>query len=184
MPPGDDDARYEEILRRIAAKKQEEALAPIRAMLAAVLDGLNAAGFLVKAGRKAAGRAVFGPETFQGVLAGDSGAGWLWLAVAIWHKPQGYGQVETLGLLGIWALQKADGAGVLLGEKSLPYKAAVFNPESYHHHIRRRFDLFYDGDASPPVDDGIRYTTAYTAARRLTIRAEIQAALDEWAARQ
>jgi hypothetical protein len=182
MPPTDDDARYEDILRRIAARKQEEALAPVRAMLVSVLDGLNAAGSLVKAGRQAAGRAVFGPATFQGALTGAAGTRWLWLAAALWHKPQGYGQVETLGLLGIWALQTAAGTDVLVGEKTLTYNAGIFNPESYYYHIRQRFDVYYDGDASPPGPDGLRYITSYTGLHRLTIRAEIQAALNTWAA--
>ncbi|MCB9454014.1 MAG: hypothetical protein H6672_21480 [Anaerolineaceae bacterium] len=181
MPPSDDDTRYEAILRKIAAKKQEEALAPARALLVAVLDGLNAAGFLTKIGRQVVGHSVYGPATFQGVLPGDSGVGQLWLAAIIWHKPQGYGQVETLGLLGIWALTTADGIEVRVGEKMLPFSAPVFNAESYYHHIRRRFDLYYDGDASPPGEAGTLYATAYTGVRRLTIRAEIQAALRAWA---
>ncbi|MBZ0278370.1 MAG: hypothetical protein K8I60_19645 [Anaerolineae bacterium] len=176
----DDDARYQEILRRIAAQKQQQALAPTRALLTSTLDSLNAASLLTEVRRKAIALSVCGPATFQGTQPDDSGTARLWLASAIWHKPAGYGGYQTLGLIGIWALQNAEGLEILLGEKALTYNSPIFNPESYYYHIRRRFDLYYEGDARPPESDGIRYRTPYAAERRLTIRAELAAALRTW----
>jgi hypothetical protein len=92
---------------------------------------------------------------------------------------------------------------VVVSTRYLRYSAPVFNPESYYHHIRHKFDLFYEGDASPPetafknesanlvgdalrpsptpASDSILFQAVYDPAQRLEQRGEIERAVREWA---
>jgi hypothetical protein len=176
MKKPSDDSRYEAILRRIEQKKREQASAPRQDDLAAILDGVNAVGFLEDI-KKAKLEPIicYGPKSFRGHTPAP------WVGVVLWYKPRGYYYYETLTLLGLWAYEEASESRLVLGMKTLRFSAPIFNPESYYHHIRRGFDIYYPGDASPP-SNGLRlYTVHYEPSRRLEIRAEIQRELARWA---
>jgi hypothetical protein len=140
------DSRYAEILRRLEQKRRQQASLPGQNRLAGVLDALNTVGFLEQIKRRPpAGTNAYGPKVFSGSTGNSE-----WAGVVLWHKPKGYYHYETLGLLGIWAIEEHHNTRVTVGEKALAFHAPVFNPESYYHHIKRRFDLYYPQDAGPP----------------------------------
>lgn len=170
------DSRYDDILRRIRQRQQDEAHAPQQQALGSVLDDLNALGCLEDLQRRHHRQVVcYGPGTFRGF------APQVWVGAVLWYRRRGYYDYHTLRLLGIWALS-GDPALVILGGKTLTFSAPAFNPESYHFHIRRGFDVYYRGDASPPPEHDQRLAVAYDPARRLDIRRQLEAALAEWEA--
>lgn len=170
--PSRNDRRYEQITRSFAQRRAEEARAPTQNALSAALDGLNAFGFLedLQAIRDPR-RLCYGPKAVTGAN---------WAGVVIWRRPRGYYAYRTLTLLGIWATLDGARIGLRAGEKTLTFNGPYFNVESYNMHIQTRFDLHYDGDASPPPEEGCLYTAPYDPTRRLAIRRAIQTALDEW----
>ncbi|MEZ4671894.1 MAG: hypothetical protein R3E39_28655 [Anaerolineae bacterium] len=191
MSADDPERRYQDILRRIEQHKQQQASAPKQSVLAAVLDSLNAAGLLSAIKRRPpAGLSAYGPKSFTGLVATlesllavdeqDSLGPFHWTGVVLWHKPKGYHHYQTMGLLGIWARETQSGIAVLVGEKALTFNAPVFNPESYYHHIKRRFDLFYEGDASPPDAAHTLLDVRYDPADRLAQREALEATLRRW----
>jgi hypothetical protein len=188
------DSRYDEILRRIQQRKAEEANKPKQDALAAVLDGVNALGVLeaVKK-RPPAGLTVFGPRAFRKAIHIDLSAAAKqtaaspddgpWLGTVIWHKPKGYGHYDVLGLLGIWAVQNGEAIHLIVGTRQLAFSAPVFNPESYHNHLRRGFSLYYAGEPSPPEDDtgdSILLRASYDITERLALREAVEAAVKAW----
>lgn len=185
----DRDSRYAAIMRRLEQRKQQETSAPIQSLLSSVLDTLNAAGMLAAIKRRPPKRfSAYGPKTFTGSLAvSGEGIPEQWAASVIWHKPRGYAAYQTLGLLGIWALGHGSEVRVLVGEKTLPFNAPIFNPESYYHHIKRKFNLHYAGDASPPLSDktgSILFDAQYDETERLETRKAIEAVLRQWVLRE
>ena len=181
----DNNARYDDILRRIAARKAQESPPDESAQmdmpdLADSLDGLNAWGFLDDLTERELKRVqCFGPEVFKAPLLRRD-----WLGVVIWYKLRGYYHYETLWLLGIWALRDGDTITITVGTKALTFNAPAYNPESYYFHLKKRFDIYYDGDASPPPESDRRFSAVYDAARRLELRDPLQNALAAWAAEQ
>ena len=183
MPDNEDrDARYAEILRKIAQRKQQATSAPILSILSTALDALNAAGLLAAIKRRPPkGLSAYGPKTFTGSLPAAGGIAEQWVSSVMWYKPKGYQYYETLDLLGIWALGSGRTARIIIGEKRLMFNAPVFNPESYYHHIKRKFDLHYAGNASPPVEAGnLLYVATYDESQRLTARSTLESTLRNW----
>ena len=188
--PADDDraARYAEILKRIEQRKQQQSNAPIQSLLSAALDALNAAGLLTAIKRRPpANMSAYGPKTFSGSVVmleiGDTTIPDQWVGSVMWHKPKGYSYYRTLRLLGIWALGNGSSARIVIGEKRLTFSAPVFNPESYYHHIKRKFDIFYAGNVSPPLDEkegGLLYDALYDESQRLKTRAALESVLRAW----
>lgn len=169
------DDRYEEIMRRLHKRQQEAASGPHQDVLIAVLDELNAFGFLEDYHwRHRPGIVCFGPKSFRGL--GPP----IWVGAALWYKSSNYYEHQTLGLLGIWAISGAP-VTVALGLKQLQFSAPYYNPEAVYHSLKRGFETYYTGDASPPPESAWRYHTAYDPARRLGIRRELEAALETWA---
>jgi hypothetical protein len=167
------ESRYDAILRRLQQRKLEQATAHD---LVAILDGVNAFGFL-EAIKQAPLAQIncYGPKSFRGYIPAP------WVGVVIWCKPRGYYHYQTLTLLGLWAYETAGAPTLTLGMKTLEYSAPIFTPESYHYHIKQRFDLHYDGDASPPERAG-QYTVQFDPSKRLEIRRAIERELAAWAA--
>ncbi|MBL8154039.1 MAG: hypothetical protein JNM70_07635 [Anaerolineae bacterium] len=175
--PDSNDERYAEILRRIQERRAQTASAPVQSLLAAALNDLNAAGFLENLRRRPpAGQNVYGPRTAQA----RAGAAPQWLASILWHKPKGYYHYQTLGLLGIWAVDLGETVQIIVGRRLLAFNAPVFNPESYYHHLRRRYDLHYPDDSAPPDETRRLLTAIYQADERLALRGQIEAALRGW----
>ena len=173
-------------MKRIELKKQEQSAAPVQSLLAIALDGLNAAGLLTSIKRKPPpDMSAYGPKTFNGSVTlpkfGDTTIPEQWVGSVMWHKPKGYGYYRTLRLLGIWALGKGNTTRIVIGEKRLIFSAPIFNPESYYHHIKRKFDIFYDGNASPPLHEGgLLYDAQYNEADRLATRSTLRSVLRAW----
>lgn len=170
------DRRYEDILRCIEARRRAAEAAPQLTALTAALDAVNALGFLEDLQRARLHHVhVYGPRAFTGQQPA------LWAGAAVWYKRRGYYDYRTLYLLGVWAApDEAGGIRLSLGVKTLAFSAPAFNPESYYHHLRRRFDVYYAGDASPAPDETLRWSAVYDPAQRLAQRAALQAALDAW----
>jgi hypothetical protein len=185
-----DDSRFEEIMRRIQQRKAQEAAQSKQDTLADALDAVNALGLLESIKKRPpAALSAYGPKVFSKVqryrFRSDSissqslSEGSYWTGAVLWYKPKGYGQYETLTLLGIWAIDRENTIELLLGTKQLAYNMPLFNPESYYYHLRRGFSVLYDGDASPP-DGQPLYQTRYQPQARLTLRAALEAAVQSW----
>jgi hypothetical protein len=167
------DQRFNDILRRLEQRKQAELRAPQEQLLGATLDELNAADQLEKLKRRPpASLTAYGPKTFS------SRSGAIWVGSLLWHKPKGYGHYQSLGILGIWACVQGSDTEIILGEKSLAFSAPIFNPESYYHHIKRRFDLYYPLETAPPADP--LYRVRYHSEQRLLIRSALEQQLAIW----
>jgi hypothetical protein len=184
LPAQDDrDARYAEILKRIEQRKKEQVNTPIQSLLSGALDALNAAGLLSAIKRRPPkNMSAYGPKTFNGSLVGAASPE-LWVGTIMWHKPKGYQYYQTLRLLGIWAIGHGSSTRIVIGEKRLGFSAPIFNPESYYYHIKRKFDLYYAGNASPPLDEPdnpLLYDAVYDEAQRLEMRAAMESALRNW----
>jgi hypothetical protein len=189
LPDNEDrNARYAEILKRIEQRKQKESSAPIHSLLSAALDGLNAAGLLAAIKRRPPNdMSAYGPKTFSGSTAPiteNIPIPEQWVGTVMWHKPKGYQYYQTLRLLGIWSLGTGNGRiRLVIGEKRLTYNASIFNPESYYYHIKRKFDIYYAGNASPPLqvsEGSILYDALYDETKRLQTRAALQDVLRNW----
>jgi len=183
-------ARYAEIIKRIEQQKHKQTAQPIQFILSIALDGLNVAGLLTAIKRRPpADMSAYGPKTFSGSLTapsfGETSIPEQWVGSVMWHKPKGYTYFRTLRLLGIWAIGNSGKARIVIGEKQLTFSAPIFNPESYYHHIKRKFDIFYKGDARPPLKENegkLLYDAVYDEAQRLATRSTLQAVLREWIA--
>lgn len=149
--------------------------------LGSVLDEVNAWGLLEE--QQAAQHrdiSCFGPDVFRGFLP------CAWVGVALWYKQKGYFFYGRLQLLGIWALRgdgDKDGVTMVSGLRTLHYALPFFNAESYYHRIQREFRTSYMDNGQPPATAAARYRTAWEPARRLEIRRELEALLQQWAAR-
>lgn len=180
-PDDDPEARYAEILRRIEGRKQNNN-APKQNDLAAILDGLNALGVLEELRKKKLRTiSIYGPKATRGQIEIE-GKAWQWAGAVTWYKARGYHHYRTLTLLGIWALEIEDGAQIIIGSKTMEFDAPVFNPESYYREIKKRFDLYYKGDGTPPPESGQLYSTFYDANERLALRDTVESTLATWAA--
>lgn len=168
------DSRYADILRRIEQKKREQASIPKQSILAGVLDALNAVGFLEQIKKRPPpGINTYGPKVFSGSITEQE-----WAGAVVWHKPKGYYHYQTLGLLGVWAVEGTGHTQIIIGEKTLVFNAPIFNAESYYRHIKRRFDLYYPRDAGPPSQ--ALYEAIYEPDRRLAQREAVEQTLRDW----
>ncbi len=174
-------------MRRIEQRKRQESSAPIQSLLSMALDGLNAAGLLAAIKRRPPNdMSAYGPKTFSGSTAPiieNTPVPEQWVGTVMWHKPKGYEHYQTLRLLGIWALGVGSSTRLIIGEKRLTYNAAIFNPESYYHHIKRKFDIYYAGNATPPqqeIEGSILYDMVYEEAERLQTRTVLRDVLRIW----
>lgn len=181
IPDDDPEARYAEILRRIEGRKQNNNT-PKQNDLAAILDGLNALGVLEGLRKKKLRTiSLYGPKAVRGQMDIE-GKAWQWAGAVTWFKPRGYHHYRTLTLLGIWAVEVETGTQIIIGSKTMEFDSPVFNPESYYREIKKRFDLYYKGDAAPPPESGQLYVTTYDAGERLALRDTVETTLAAWAA--
>jgi hypothetical protein len=180
MPPSN-DSRYQDILRRIQQRKQEQASVSTHDDLANVLDAVNAWGYLEEA-KESGLRQIncFGPKVVRKPVFKKETP---WVGVVVWHKPRGYHHYRTLDLLGIWALENTGALHLTIGTRTLEFAAPVFNPESYYRWIQQGFDVYYEDDGCPPPESGRVYTVQYQAEQRLAIRNAIVGELAKWAER-
>lgn len=177
------DERYQEIMRRMAERRAEEALAPARAKqtdLGHVLDGLDVWGKLEKLARTGAMMPrLNGPKAFEGFKPAT------WVGVLAWRRGPGYFGYRILQLIGVWAIQDAPGPPLIVaGSKRLRYNAPTYEAEAYHKLLRKTFAPYYDGDASPPPEASRLLTVRYASEQRLELRDAVRDALAAWAAAQ
>lgn len=169
----DPDARYEEILRKIAERKAREQgqadLTARRDALSRALDMINAHDALedVCTALQAKKR-CYGPA----VLTGRT-----WIGVVVWGFPREYRGYRNLTLIGVWAQHHQEGIDLIVGTRQLPYKADFYEAEAFYKLIRRGFDVYYEDDGHPPEAEGRLYSARYDLAERLTQRAAVAAAL-------
>jgi len=177
----DSEERYQQIMRQIAERKAEEALAPARAKqtdLARVLDGLDALGKLDKLqDLLPMTPQLNGPKSFEGFKPVT------WVGVVVWRRGPGYFGYRVLQLVGVWALQDTPGPPlIVVGTKRLRYIAPTYEAEAYHKLLRKTFAPYYDGDAGPPPANTRLWTARYSAEQRLDLRDQIRETLAQWAA--
>lgn len=170
----DADARYEEILRKIAERKAREqaqsALTARRDALMRALDLLNAHDALAALGAVAQQHGHwYGP---------DVRAGTTWSAVVIWGCPRKYRGYRQLTLIGVWALHKEDGIQIVVGKRQLAFKPDFYEAEAFYKLIRSGFDVYYADDGRPPApNEGRLYDEPYDLAGRLEQRRAVIGAL-------
>lgn len=172
--------RYRDLKRQLEQRAPKPLAAKHDDELGKVLDEINAWGFLeAQQESHHAKITCFGPGTFRGYLPVT------WAGVAMWYKQRGYYYYNTIHLIGIWALRRADDhIDIAIGTRELVYALPFFNPESYYRRIQQEFRTFYKDSGSPPADDQCRQVSRYDPARRLEIRREIEDNLVEWAYEQ
>lgn len=175
------EERYQQIMRQIAERRAEEALAPARAKqndLGHVLDGLDALGKLDKLQEVLPMTPrLNGPKTFEGVKPVT------WVGVVAWRRGPGYYGYRVLQLIGVWAVQDTAGPPlIIVGVKRLRYTAPTYEAEAYHKLLRKTFAPYYDGDASPPQPATRLFSARYNSERRLELRDQIRETLVQWAA--
>lgn len=152
--------RYQEIMRRLAKKKRQQAAAPVQQELADVLDSLNAWAVLDRLRDSTPkGISAYGPKIRR---RSD------YVSVVIWFKTGGYNGYRQLTLLGVWASGENR---VDVGTKRLAYAPATYNPESYHKLIRKGLQPYYKDDGLPPTDPLI--TLAFSTKDRLSQRKQL-----------
>lgn len=113
----------------------------------------------------------YGPASFVGPG---------WACVVVWYCDKGYHGYQTLTLFGVWAVGVGENATILLAAKSLQYRAAVFNPESYYALIARDFRTYYGDAGEPPPKEAAILQCAYDPLRRLELRRELADAIEQW----
>jgi hypothetical protein len=166
----DNDARYRDILQRIAASRAT----PATLGLDAVLDTLNVLDDLEEMVRRK-------PPTFflhgPGVYKGKN-----WQGVLVWYRRKGWQSYKKLMIFGIWAMQTEEHIRIVAGTKTLAYTAAVYTAEAYHTLIKRDFRTYYGDEGSSPDGIEIIYEVHYHPTLRLSLRRALAQVIKDMAA--
>jgi hypothetical protein len=107
-----------------------------------------------------------------------SGQGWA--AGVVWFRARGLHHYRRVTLFGLWVVARDEQTELLVGTKTLPYGAPVYNPEAYLQLIRRDYQIYYPDDGSPPPDQTITTHILYNPEERLAMRQAVSAALLDW----
>jgi hypothetical protein len=170
----DDDSRYAEIMRRLAARKAKQVAAQSHDDLARILDALDAWGKVERMAKAKALRGrCWGPKDIRGLAPAA------WVGVMGWHRAPGYHGYKTLTLWGVWAVAEAETPLVVVGAKHVAYSAPFYEAEAYHKLMRRGFSTYYTDDGSPPSPASRRLSIPYDPAARLALRDTVRDALSE-----
>ncbi len=169
--PSDNDARYQEILRRIQARGRPApaSVSPI----ATILDSLNAYDQLndVVVSLDETIFVFYGPRVFNGKG---------WQGVITWYHCKGYHGYRQLTLYGIWMFQEEADFIIGVGRKNLTYQAPVFVAEAYYKLIRRGFHTYYNDNGRPPSRASLDWSQVYSAKDRIQLRESIAQTLHQW----
>ncbi len=164
----DNEARYRDILQKIAAARE----APLSLGLEAVLDALNVFDSLEDMVRRK-------PHTFflhgPGVYKGKD-----WQGVLVWYRRKGWQSYKKLAIFGVWAAQTDDAIRLIAGTKTLDFTAAVYTAEAYHTLIKRDFRTYYGDEGSSPVGVEILYEVHYHPTLRLSLRRALEQVIKDW----
>ncbi|MCY4145678.1 MAG: hypothetical protein OXE95_10030 [Chloroflexi bacterium] len=179
-PQQPDDSRYQAILGRIAARRsfgsahpQEKSARPQDQ----ALDLLNAFDTWSDLALREYDRILcHGPKTVRGAA---------WSGVVIWYHNKAYHGYQHLRILGVWARYAKGDIVVCAGLRELPYRAPVFDPGAFRHHITGGFQLYYADKGEPPNEgDQLLFQAIFTRGDRLQLRATLRDIADQWRRRQ
>ena len=172
----DSDQRYEDIMRKIAARKPfgkaaRDAKPPTPHDRA--LNLVNAYDQLRRLSERQYERILCqGPKTLRGAA---------WSAVVIWYRDKGYHGYQRLHVLGIWARYDAGEMALCVGIRQLDYTAPIFDASVYRVAMENGFHLYYEDDGHPPVEgDELLYQAPFDTDNRLRHRREISDVLGNW----
>lgn len=169
----DSDRRYEEIRRRIAARKNHYIAPTPSTLLETTLDQLNVYDQLEEF-------CVNRPYEWV-CYTPTSVAGRDWAGVLIWFHKKGYYGYRQLVIFGVWVRWRDEQLWVIAGNRQRDYAAAVYNPESFHKLIQKGIELYYNDDGSPPKQPDVpNLEVVYTPTDRLTIRQQLIAVMKQW----
>ena len=176
MSPDKNQARYDDILKRIAERKpfgnhrQNSEPATPQDRILDLMNGYDALAALTQ--RDYADRLCYGPKAIRRAA---------WSAAVIWYHPKGYYGWQRLKLLGIWAHGVHTDIMLTIGIRQLRYQAPIYNPESYHAAIKRGFRLYYGDNGAPPDEhDRILFQARHSSKERLTHRQTLNDILLRW----
>jgi len=171
-PHDDSDARYEEILKRIAQRSpntsplEKKQLTDILQMLnvASVLDTIVSRDDL--------------PIRLYGSHLIDTNS--TWIGLLIWYHAKTIHAYRELTLMGLWVVRDEQQIQIRIGQRKLKYAQAVYTAEAYHKLIKKHWTPYYKDDGSPPTSDQANWVVKYDQAQRLNIRAQIADYFANW----
>ena len=167
--------RIKNLVERRSRRNAQNPALKRQAELLAILDALNCIGALEDLQRALPETILcFGPLAISGVSPAP------WSSVVIWHKPAAYRRYQNLSLLGIWALDSEKDPDIIVGTRTLKYRPAFFNAESYFFHLRRDFRVHYGTITRPPNERESLFSAQYSSRLRIDIRRHIEATLTSW----
>lgn len=161
--------RHDEILRRLAARQQQKHTQRIQDELGHVLDALNVWACLEDLREQCPPtRRAYAPRVFKSADI---------LRCVLWHHAHSLFSPAPLVLVGVWVQAEGDAARVSVGQKTLIYAPATYNPESYHKLLRETYTLYYTDDGRPPSDTWLQvhYAPAEQLAQRRAIAQTLSA---------
>ena len=114
----------------------------------------------------------YGPKSLRGAA---------WSAVVVWFHHKGYHGYQQLGLLGVWAHYDEDRILLSIAERSLPYRAPVYDAGVYRVAIQNNFSLYYGDPGAPPGGgDHVLHRRRFRDEERLTYRQALKEIVAGW----
>lgn len=167
------NSRYEEIRRRIAARRTQYLAPTPSTLLETTLDQLNVYDQLEEFRMNRPDDWVcYTPTPFNGQG---------WSGVLVWCHRKGYHGYRQIIIFGVWAQWQDEQIRIIADKRQRTYSAAIYNPESFHKLIRKSFELYYDDDGRPPHSSQTPdLEIAYSPADRLTIRQKLMKLMQQW----
>jgi hypothetical protein len=169
----DSESRYEEIRRRIAARRTQYLSPTPSSLLETTLDQLNVYDQLEEFRmNRPEDWVCYAPTPF-------SGRGWS--GVLVWCHRKGYYGYRQIIIFGIWVCWQDENLQIIADHRQRDYSAAVYNPESFHRLIRKSFELYYNDDGRPPqLSTSADLKVTYSSTDRLAIRQQLRALIQQW----
>ncbi len=176
MSSGENQQRYDEIMRKIAGRRPfgDKARAERTVTLHdRALDMVNAYDSFARLTQ----------DTYPNILCHGPKAlhGKAWAGVVIWYRQKGYHGYQKLKLFGVWAHHAEKELLLSVGIRKLSYRAPIFDAGVYRVAIENGFHLYYDDDGHPPGgEDQLLYQSSFDMKERLAHRQALSDILMEW----
>ena len=176
MPSQDNDERYDDILQQIAKRRpfgRKRREAPPQTPHDRVLDLINAFDSLARLAQHSYAQYLcYGPKSVRGPA---------WSGVVVWFHRKAYHGYQILTLFGVWAHYDGDDILLSIGDRRLPYRAAVYDAGVYRVAIQSDFKMYYDDPGGPPVEgDNHRLHCRFQEQDRLTHRRSLSNNVQLW----
>ena len=176
MSSGENQQRYDEIMRKIAGRRPfgEKARAEPRVTPhGRALDMVNAYDSLARLTQDRYAKILcHGPKALHGKA---------WAGVVVWYRQKGYHGYLKLSLFGVWAHHADDELLLSVGIRKLSYRAPIFDAGVYRVAIEKGFQLYYEDDGQPPgAEDELLYQSSFDAKKRLAHRQALADILMKW----